>query len=187
MFNPQSTALGRHVYFFREGDAITIPAVGCAAGAATRTNKPDATDPAYIDLQVVDDWQDEIKSMGDEKIWAPSPGRLQLYDIQETGAEGMFKFSTPVLQGLGVEIFYRNSVALTSAGGTFVPMSGPPRKGWIHTELYDNNNNLGWSLDVYVLLRITGGIASKEGAILRPQFEANVLYSAQNIGLLNNS
>ena len=186
-FQPQSTALGKHVFFFRVGDIFTVPAAGCAAGAATRNNKPDATDPAYIDLQVVNDWNWDIKSMGDEKIVAPSPGRLQLYDIQEKGAEAMIKFSTPILQGLIVELFYRNSTALTSAGGTFVPMSGPPRKGWIHTELYDNNNNLAWTLDVYVLLRVTGGMESKDGAILRPQFEANILYSNQNIGLLNNS
>ena len=186
-FQPQSTALGKHVYFFRQGDNITVPAAGCAAGAATRTNKPDATDPNYLSLQVVDDWTWDVKSMGDEKIWAPSPGRLQLYDLQEKGAEAMLKFSTPILQALGVEIFYRTSAELTAAGGVFTPLSAPPKYGWLHTELYDNNNNFAWSLDLFVLLRITGGMASKEGAILRPQFEANILYSTQNVGLLNNA
>ena len=73
------------------------------------------------------------------------------------------------------------------AGGVFTPLSAPPKYGWLHTELYDNNNNFAWSLDLFVLLRITGGMASKEGAILRPQFEANILYSTQNVGLLNNA
>ena len=192
-FQTQSTALGKNAYFFRQGDNITIPAVGNAAGAATRYNRPDATDPLYNQLLLVDDWEWDIKTMGDEKVLAPSPGRMQRMDLIEKGAEADIKFSTNQIQGLAVELFYRTYSAagggskITSAGGTFNPLAAPPQYGWLHTELYDNNNQLGWSLDVYGILRITGGMASKEGAILRPKFEFNVLYSPQAVGLVNNS
>jgi hypothetical protein len=192
-FQPQSTALGNNIYFYRQGDVITVPAAGSAAGAATRNNKPDATDPLYNSLDVVNDWEWDIKSMGDEKVYAPSPGRMQLYDLIEKGAEAMLKFSTPILQGLAVEIFYRTYSAaaggnkITGAGGVFNPLTAPPQYGWIHTELYDNNNVFSQSLDVYGVLRITGGFASKDGSIVQPKFEFNVLYSPQAVGLANNS
>ena len=192
-FQTQSTALGKQAFFFREGDNITIPAAGSNAGAASRTNRPDATDPLYQQLQTVDDWEWDIKTMGDEKVYAPSPGRMQLFDIVEKGAEAMVKFSTNQIQGLSVEVFYRTYSAagggnkITSAGGVFVPLACKPQRGWLHTELYDNDNNFALSLDVYGLLRITGGIASKEGAILRPKFEFNMLYSALAAALANNS
>ena len=186
-FQPKSTALGKHAYFFREGDNITVPAAGNAAGAASRTNRPDATDPLYNNLNVIDDWTWTNKTMGDEKVYAPSPGLMQLYDIIEKGAELGLEFSTPVLQGIAVEIFMRTSAELTSAGGVFNPNSAKPRKGWLHCELYDNDNTFSVSLDVYGLLRITDGVKSKEGSILRPKFEFAVLYSTQNVGLINNS
>ena len=186
MFENQSTPLGKHAFFFRDGDLITIPATGSAAGVSGRNNKPDATDPNYNDLDVVEDWSWDNKSMGDEKVNAPSPGRMQAYDLVEKGSELMLKWTSPILQGIAIEIFLRTSQKLTSAGGIFNPNTAPPRKGWIHTELYDNNNNFAMNLDVYGVLRITGGIASKEGTILRPQYEFNVLYSTQAVGLLNN-
>ena len=182
-----SYALGKHVFFYRDGDVITTPAAGSAAGASSRTNKPDATDPLFIDLGAIADWSDEIKSLGDEKIMVPSPGRMQLKDIIEKGAEATFKLTTEEIQALAFEVFYRTSAKLTSAGGQFNPLSAPPRKGWLHVELYDQNNAFVMSLDVYGLLRITGGMASKEGAVVKPAWEFNVLYSTLNTGLINNA
>ena len=192
-FQTQSTALGNQAFFFREGDNITVPTAGSNAGAASRTNRPDATDPLYNQLQTVDDWDWDVKSMGDEKVYAPSPGRMQRIDIIEKGAEADIKFATNQIQGLAVELFYRTYSAagggnkITSAGGVFVPLNCKPQRGWLHTELYDNDNTFAWSLDVFGLLRITGGIASKEGSILRPKFEFAVLYSPLAAGLVNNS
>jgi hypothetical protein len=181
--NLSSYALGKHSYFYRDGDVITIPATGSATGASSRTNKPDATDPLYIDLGAIDDWSDEFKSNGDEKIYKPSPGRRQLYDIIEKGADGMLKFTTEEVGAFALECFFRTSQKLTSAGGQFNPLSAPPRKGWFHTELYDQNNAFFLSLDLYGMIRITGGVASKEGGIVKPNWEFNVLYSTLNTGV----
>lgn len=181
-----SYALGRHSFFFRENDLITIPAAGTGsvAGAATRTNKPDPTDPLYQDLGACDEWQDDIKSMGDEKIYKPSPGMRQLFDIIEKGAEFSVKVTTQEVQALTWELFYRSSQKLTQTGGMqqFNPLSAVRRRGWWHQECYDQYNNFAFSLDSFVVCRVTGGIASKEGGIVKPQFELNVLYSTLNTG-----
>lgn len=182
-----SYAGGKHAWFFRDGDTITIPASGSSAGVSSRTNKPDPTDPLYLDVGAIADWTDDFKTMGDEKIYKPSPGRMQLYGIVEKGGEGMFKFTTEEITALSMEIFFRTSQKLTSAGGVYNPLSAPPRTGWLHREIYDQNNNFLLNLDVYVMLRITGGVASKEGSVIKPNWEANILYSTLNVGLLNNS
>ena len=183
-----SYALGHHGYFFREGDLITVPAAGTGsvAGASSRTNKPDPTDPLYTDLGAIADWQHDIKPFGDEKVYKPLPGQMQLYNIIEKGAEMMAKFTSQEIQALGLEIFYRTSQKLTSAGGVYNPLSAQPRRGWFHTELYDQNNNFVTNMDLYCLCRITGGMSSKEGGILKPQYEISVMYSTLNVGLLAN-
>ena len=131
-----------------------------------------------------DDWSDDIKTMGDEKIYKPSPGRRQLYDVIEKGAEGTVKITTQEVQAFALEVFYRTTQKLTQTGGNqqFNPMSAPSRKGWLHQECYDQSNNFAFSMDLYVLLRITGGMASKEGGILKPQWEGMLLYSTLNTG-----
>lgn len=181
-----SYALGRHGYFYPDGTVITIPAAGTGsvAGASSRTNKPDPTDPLYINLGACDDWQDDIKSAGDEKIWKPSPGLRQLFQIIEKGAEGMIKYTSQEMQAFAAQVFYRTSQKLTQVGGTqqFNPISAPPMNGWFHQECYDQANAFAFSFDTYCLIRVTGGIASKEGGIVKPAFEVNMLYSSLNTG-----
>ena len=184
-----SYAVGKHAFFFRDGDTITIPAAGTgsSAGASGRNNKPDPTDPKYNDLGAIADWEHMIKTMGDEKILKPSPGLMQLYNIVEKGAEGMIKFTLEEISALSLELMYRTSQKLTSAGGVYNPISAPPRTGWLHTELYDQNNNFFANLDVYGMLRMTGGFSSKEGSILKPNLEFNIFWNTLNVGLVNNN
>ena len=181
-----SYSLGRHAFFYRLGDVITIPAAGTGstAAAASRTNKPDPTDPLYIDLGAIADWEDTFKSIGDEKIYKPSPGLLQLYQIIEKGAEGMIKCTTQEVSAFAVECFYRTSQKLTTGGGQqqFNPISAPCKEGWFHQECYDQANNFAFSFDVWCKCRITGGWGSKEGAIIKPQYQIDVLYSTLNTG-----
>jgi hypothetical protein len=182
-------ALGRHAFFYPDGQIITVPAAGTGsvAGASSRTNKPDPTDPLYIDTGAIDDWTDDFKSNGDEKIYRAAPGRRVLYNIVEKGADGMYKWTTQEIIAYAVATMYRTSQALTSAGGQFNPNSATPKTGWLHFELYDQNNNFFGSVDQYGLLRIVGGWETKEGGIIKPQWELNCFYSTLNTGLLNNS
>lgn len=185
----RSYALGHHGFFYPDGSLITIPAAGTGSTAAAsgRYNKPDPTDPLYTDVGKVVDWSHDVKSMGDEKIYAPTPGIIQLYDVIEKGAEMTIKFTSQEVNPLAIQAMYRTQQQLGQAGGAFNPISAPPLHGWFHTELYDQNNIFIENLDVYCLFRITGGWSSKEGAPLKPQYELNVLYSTLNVGSLTSS
>lgn len=184
-----SYAPGRHCFFFQDGQNITVPAAGTGSvnGAATRTNKPDPTDPLYVDLGAIDDWTDDVKSNGDVKVYRSVPGQRALYDVIEKGADGMSKFTTQELMAYAVSVFYRTTQLLTAAGGQFNPNSAASVRGWFHTELYDQYNNFFASVDQYGKLRITGGWGTKEGEIVKPQWELTWLYSTLNTGLLNNA
>jgi hypothetical protein len=185
----RSYALGHHGFFYLDGSVITIPAAGTGsvAGASSRTNKPDPTDPLYVDVGAIADWSDDIKSMGDEKVYKPAPGRMMHYDTIEKGAEYTKKFTTQELLPLAVQAMYRTQQNLAAAGGAFNPLSAPPLRGWFHTELYDQSNLFIMNLDLYGVLRVTGGWSSKEGGLVKPQWELNVLFSTLNVGLLTNS
>ncbi len=99
----------------------------------------------------------------------------------------MLKFTTEQVSAFAMECFYRTSQKLTSAGGQFNPNSAQPRRGWLHTELYDQNDVFFAALDLWGKVRVTGGVSGKDGGLVKPQFEFVVFYSALNTGLLNNS
>lgn len=178
-----SYALGRHCFFFREGDAYTVP----AAGVCAVNSKPDATDPAYNDFGAIVDWAESFKVGKTEEVWAPSPGRLQLLDEIDTKTKQMLTFTTEQVSALALEIFYRTSTELTSAGGQFNPNTAQPRRGWLHTELYDEYDNFFSSLDLWGRMRCTGGVEGKDGGLMKPNFEFTVYYSSLATGLINNS
>ena len=167
-------SLGKHAWVFRDGDPFTVPAPG-TAGAES---KPDATDPAYIDIGAIEDWEDDVSGGQDQEVWRPSPGRLVLKDVLEIKAKFMCKFTTGDLSPFALEAFYRTSQKLTSASTQFNPMSAKLRKVWFHTQLYDQDDNLRLSLDLYGRIKVTGGIKSNEGALLKPTWELLVLYSS---------
>ncbi|HEX3855965.1 MAG TPA: hypothetical protein VHY30_01570 [Verrucomicrobiae bacterium] len=175
-----TVAPGQHAWFFRAGDAITVAAAGGSVnGAATNSNKPDPSDPLYIWLGQMNDWEDDIKG-SDIEIWGPSPGRMQLTNIIENKVKAMSKFTTQQMGALAAEIFYRNQAEMTSATAQFNKLSGTARQGWLHMQRYDQNNAVWLTEDQWCILRITGGVKSKEGAIIEPTWEAITLYSLLN-------
>ncbi len=187
----QATGGVIHVFFFRDGDNITVPAAGGnVAGASSRNNRPDATDPLYIDLGAIADWDDSGIKATYDKIMGPNPaapGTLMTISKVKKSIEGNLKFTTEEIAALAFEILYQVSAELSSAGGAFTPLSAPAKQGWLHREFYDQNNNLIHTMDTYVHLQISGGFLSKEGAAIKPQWEAEILGALQNTGLLNNS
>lgn len=182
-----SYALGKHAYFFREGDAITVPATGSAAGAATSSNQPAASDPAYINLGPILSWEDDFKSGKTEEVWGPSPGKLQLLDEIDLKVMQKAKFDTEQVTALALEVFYRTSTKLTTASVQFNPNNAPTRRGWLHTELYDQNNNFFGAMDLWGRIRVTGGVLGKDGGLMKPTFEMTVYFSALNVAVLANS
>lgn len=182
-FNLASYALGKHAFFFREGDPFTVP----SAGTCGVSSKPDATDPAFIDFGPIVDWDHDFKPGKTEEVWGPQPGRLQLSDEVDIKVKMMLKFTVEQVSALPLEIFYRTTQKLTSAGGQFNPNSAQTRRGWLHIELYDQNDEFALSLDAWGRMRVTGGVAGKDGGLMKPTLEHTVYYSTLNTGLLNNS
>ncbi len=169
-------ALGKHAWIFREGDPFTVP----APGTAGRTSKPDATDPAYIDIGAIESWEDDISGGQDQEVWQPSPGRLVLQDAIEIKAKHTCKFTTGQLSPFALEAFYRTTQKLDSNATQFNPMSARLRRVWFHTQLYDQDDVQRLSLDLFGRIKVMGGMKSADGGIVKPEFELLVLYSTLN-------
>lgn len=172
--------LGKHAWFFREGSAYTVP----EAGTCAVESKPDASDPAYIDLGAIEEWEDDVSGGTDIEVWRPSPGQLRLKDIIEVKPKMMVKFTTGELGPLAVESLYRTSQSIDTETLQFNPLSGRLRKGWFHTQLYDQDDNLKISMDLWGRLKCTGGMKSAEGTLVKPTWELLVLYSSLNTAAL---
>ena len=181
-----SYALGSHCYFFREGDAITVPAPGSAAGAATSSNQPAASDPLYMNLGPILSWEDDFKAGKVEEVWGPSPGKLQLLDEIDLKVMQKCKFDVEQVSAIALEIFYRTSTKLTAASVQFNPNNAPTRRGWLHIERYDQSNNFFFACDLWGRIRVTGGVLGKDGGLTKPSFEMTVYYSSLNTAILNN-
>lgn len=173
-----SYILGSHAFFFREGDPYTVP----AAGTAGRNAKPGATDPAWIDLGVIEEASDSLESTEIE-IYAPTPGRLRLYDSIETKDKLTLKFTTSELSAFAIETLYR-TLALTSASAQFNPLEGKPKKGWLKCQRYDQTDAQRIVLDTFVRLKVAGDVNMGGGELVKVPFEAVVLHSTLNTGTL---
>jgi hypothetical protein len=174
-------SLGKHAWVMRENDAYTVPNPGGVTGAES---KPDGTDPAYIDIGAIEDWEDDVSGGQDQEVWRPSPGRLVLKDVLEIKPKFTCKFTTGEVSPFSLEAFYRTTQKLDSASAQFNPLSGKLRKVWFHTQLYDQDDNLIVTLDLWGRIKVTGGIKSQQGALLKPTWELLVLYSSLNSALL---
>lgn len=170
--------LGSHAFFFREGDAFTLP----SAGTAGRTAKPGATDTGWIDLGIIEEQNTERESE-DITVFAPTPGRLRKYDIIEVKDAMKVTFTGAELGPVAIEILYK-TLALTSASTQFNPLEGQTKKGWLKIQQYDQNDAQRLVLDVFGRLKVTGGIKAGGGELAKVQYEFEVLHSTLNTGTL---
>lgn len=171
----KSRLLDAHLFFFREGDAYTVPSAGtCAADS-----KPGANDPAWIDLGAIEEWEYDLGGGQDIEAWKPVAGRLVLKDIIEIKEKLTVKFTTNEMTALAFENFFRSNNTLSSLSGQFNPLAGRLTKGWLHAQQYDQDGTLCLALDLWGRLKCAGGI--KGGSeIIRPSFEFVALYSPLN-------
>lgn len=170
--------IGTHAFFFRNGDAYTVP----GAGTCGRESKPGAADPAWIDLGVIEESSDNLDDSKIE-VYRPGPGRLRLWDVLSTKDKLMVKFTCSELGPLAVETLYR-TLALTEASSQFNPLEGVVKKGWLKIQRYDQADAQRVILDLFVMLSISGDLNFGGGELVKPQFEAMVLHSTLNTGTL---
>lgn len=171
----QSYIIGSHLWFFREGDAFTVP----GAGTCAQESKPGIAptlDAGWIDLGAIESW-DPAVAQTDHKLYAPAPGKLVLKDFLENKQELTIKAVTNDLTGFVIETMFRAAQELQGAQTQFNPLSSVTKRGWLHVQQYDQNNNSFMNLDLWGRLRASGKF---NGDPTKPEWEFFMLYSSQN-------
>lgn len=172
--------VGTHAFIFPSGSAFTVP----GAGTASRTAKPGAADPAWIDLGICD-W-DVTNTSTTEDLMAPSPGARQLYEEVVTSKgvtiEGMLK----QLANLSFQLLFSSLPLPVSptAGGQYNPDEGSPIvECWIKLQQYDQNDTLINTVDMFMSLKLSGKVSFGAAGVDLPVI-ARKLFSTLNTGTL---
>ena len=174
--NTSVRVIGNHAFFVREGDTSTSP-----VGAVSKLLKPDADDPAWIDLGVIE--QAGVEYQSEEKeVWAPSPGQLRLTDIIEVKRGLKLSFTVKEMSALMFELMF-GTLALTSASTQYNPLAGTTKKGWLKLQQYDHTDAIVNTVDVYVHLKIASEVSLGDD-VATFEIEARVLHAALNTGTL---
>jgi hypothetical protein len=174
-----SIVLATNLFFFRDGDAFTVP----GAGTASRTSKPGATDTGWLDMGLIEEYSRKAPDGTDIEVWGAKSGKLQLNDVHTVKSKQVITFTANEFGPLAVELLYR-TLKLTSASTQFNPNEGGDKKGWLKIQQYDAGGTLRITEDVYVKLKITGDVDMSGGGLTKAQFEATVLYSTLNTGAI---
>lgn len=164
----------------RAGTAFTLPAPGTAGENA----KPDANTPEYTDIGAIEDWEFDVSGGTDHEVWRPSPGRLQLKDVITVKEKMTLKFTTGETSAFAVGHMMRTDADLDADSTQFNPMEGTPPQGWLHVALYDHDDVLVLTAEVWGRLKCTGGLKASDGSLVKPTWEFLVLYSQYNTATL---
>lgn len=167
--------LAGHAYFFREGAAYTVP----EAGTASRTAKPNATDPKWLDFGNVS--LKPKNSTEVDEIMGGAPGKRVLMDVVETSAKMSIEIKCKELSNIIFELLF--GAESLEAGGQYNPLEGGEVKGWLKFQQYDQKNALINTVDVYVYLKRPSDLDEGEKTV-SATIEALVLWSSLNTGNL---
>jgi hypothetical protein len=169
-------------------DATKIIATGdylffaiAATGTSSALIKPAANDAAWITLGVVESHEDKLDDEKEEKIFAPqgTTGVLTIKDTVVTKQNLEFVFTTGELTPLALQAFYR-TLNLTTASTQFNPLSGNVPKGWLKVQRYAQDGVAAFVADLWGRLKVTGGMKSGDGSIIKPAFSHLLLQSTLN-------
>lgn len=172
--------LGSQARFAREAVAFTLPSAGTTSVSA----RPDATDTSWIDLGDVEDCETTNESTDVER-WAPSPGRVQLANVHEVKGKLSFKLTTNEAGPLAAQLGHRVAELLGGAVTSGQPLGARTTRGWLQLQHYDSSNTLRVVVSVWCRLKLTGGLKSAGTELVKPQFEATVLWSTLNVVTLS--
>ena len=167
--------LGSQAKFAREGATSTDP-----AGTVSNAFRPNSGDASWIDLGDVEDCETSNEATDVER-WAPSPGRLQLANLHEVKGKLSFKLTTNEAGPLAAQLGHRVAELLGSAVTSGQPLGARTTRGWLQLQHYDSSNTLRVVVSVWCRLKLTGGLKSAGTDLVKPQFEANVLWSTLNV------
>lgn len=168
--------IGSHLFFLKDGSAITSP----EAGTSGRGEKPDRDEETLVDLGIIENiGVDPV--MEEREIYGPAPGRYVLQDILTTRRGLTVTAQLGELGPLAVAHIFGS--AEPDGSDEYVPGGGTDIKGWLLIDQYDEDNVLRNQVDLYVHTRFTGPITMGDD-VVRPTLTARLLHSAENHGEL---
>lgn len=151
------------------------------SGTASRTVRPGADDAKWSDLGIIEDLSIDRSQTGDE-IYAPNPGKIELYDVIETKVVNGLKFTTAELSAKVYEVLFA-AAAFTSETGSYTPNAKVTKKFWVEVKQYDQTDTLINTVYLYCYVSINGDV--KFGpAHVTASWECKKLVSSLNAGTL---
>ena len=178
----QSALIGSHGYFWEDGQPFTLP----APGTTGRESHADATDPGWASRYLGIVGTVRIQSARGEgvEVWAPSPGRLRLYDVIPSKSDIILTFTLQQLTPLCFQLLFGTS-SLDQTSTQWNPTEGPGRpKGWVKFQAYNHDNVLVTVADLYSSVAIPEDVTFDPAALTEVTIEARVLTSSLNTGSL---
>jgi len=176
----ESLVIGSHLWFFRDGAAITVP----AAGTASKTVKPGALDPLWVKLGAI--MTSGITPARGEpvEVWAPQPGRLRRTNVHRPKQD--FKISVTVGEWtmLIVEAIW-GCQALASNATQFNPLAGSAIKGWFKVEWIDDNDVLRFTVDTYGEMTVSDEVAIAPDKLAEVKLEILPIWSSLMTGAIH--
>lgn len=185
MIETKSYALSSHAWFFREGDALNIAGTGPGGAVATPANAgievlPAADDEGWIFAGDVESWEDSMAQDEEKEIRKPNPGALVRKDIITVFQAMDLKLTTNSLARIAFEAFYRSATKLSEVSGQFVPLSQTPRNYWLMLQRYTHENEIVFAANLWVRMKVTGGMKGGNGEIIMPEYTCRLLDSPMN-------
>lgn len=171
-------SLGSRLWFFRAGDAFTLP----APGTCSKTAKPGSTDTGWIDLGELEDV--EVTRDGNEiEIFAATPGQRRRTATLTTKVTMDFIFTMQQLSALATQLIFRSG-NLDPADTQFNPLEGIDLMGWMKLQVYDQTDAALWYIDHWVKLAADGPtkLGAADGGLAMVKCKAMGLHSTLNTG-----
>lgn len=174
--------IGAHLWFIRSGTAFTSP----APGTVSATSAPDVSEPLWpnYSMGVIESMQLDPKFATAEEILAPMPGHLVLTDK-------IIPYSTPLIHFVLKEVpkeaieMALNSGPITDATTSFNPTAGTSGiRGYLRAQKYDQGDNLILNYQVWCFLTLKSALKMEGKSLTKPEFEAALLYSGNNLGAI---
>lgn len=174
MIIEEAKALGASILFFPEGKAVQAGGV-CNSGAI-----PDPNDPGWVDFVRVESWEATRKDTKYQQVKDSTTGKLVLADEVETDGYTEYKFTSNIVLGFFVGLFFRSATALTGNSLQFNPDAGIAPRGWIIIANRDQGGALILSANLWGRMKFDGPLKGGGGDLVKPEVMFTQLKNALN-------
>ena len=180
-----SKIIGVQLYFVRENDTYSTPAIGGMVSPTGRNSRPTSNDPAWMSIGVLDMNNFDVEQKREQRdVYAATPGQIRHYDAITTKRGMDFKFVEADMQPLTFELLF-GTLPMTYAGTNknYNPLSGVEKRGWLQMQFYDQTDTLMNTLVNFGNLMVEGAMKFGDD-IVKTNFTFTGLHSIYNAGTL---